>query len=391
MTFRDGTMLHRRVRRLTSGYSTLWFNASGNPPTFLRRSSRQEQREQEKHVDALRRYETVFLKSSRSVGRVEARKRIMAFVAQGIPGRAGVLVRRFLDDCGRAGEKFVAQARSFDPKMTDADVQQALRNLWVFNSIQFYLGKPVSVTPSSFAYSVLYPYTDNWLDGTGEAGRGKQALLRWLSSQLSGRPVPTDDPRKAGIAALLGMIRKEHPRSRCPDVHESLLAIHRAQKKALFLRGAASGGSEHSLIPLTIEKGGTSVLVDGYLAGHLNNVQAEAIFGYGVLLQLVDDLQDLQEDVDGGQSSPFSRAIRHGTLEGLTNRLFNLTRIVANQLKCHDSPQNDHVAALVERSCTVLIEEAIARHSHLYRQGYLSFLNRFAPVRFAYLRGIGSH
>jgi len=386
MTCRGGDTLYRRVRWLTAHYSLLWFNSSGNPPLFPHCFSRQEQRDQERRVDALRRDGSSFLKGGNASERAKGRKRIMSFVAQGIPGPAGARVRRFLDDCGRAGEKFAVRARAFDPDMKDAEIQQALRNFWVFNSIQFYLGRPVSLTPSSFAYSLLYPCTDNWLDGAGEANREKQALLRWLSMQLCGRPAVTDDPRKRAIAELLRMIRKEHPRSRRPDVHHGLLAIHRAQKKALALRGAASGGTEHGLIPLTIEKGGTSVLVDGFLAGRLSIVEAKAIFGYGVLLQLVDDLQDLQEDVDDGHSSPFSRAIRHGTLEGVTNRLFSLTRVVANQLKHPRSPQDSHVATLVERSCTVLIQEAIARHSHLYRRGYLSFLNKYTPVRFAYLR-----
>ncbi len=285
---------------------------------------------------------------------------------------------------------FVSQAHKFDPNFSDADLHQALRNLWVFNSIQLYLGKPVSLTPSSFAYSLLYPYTDNCLDDKAETSRGKRTLLRWLSLQLSGHLQAAGNSRQAAVAALLAMIRKEYPCSRRPDVHQSLLAIHRAQKRAMGLCGAGAGRTEHALIPLTIEKGGASVLVDGFLAGRLCAVQAEAIFGYGVLLQLVDDLEDLQEDSDRGHSSPFSRAIRHGTLEGITNRLFNLTTVISGRLKSRHAPGDGHLAALVERSCTFLIEEAIARHSHLYRKGYLAFLEEYAPVRLAYLRELRS-
>ena len=378
--------LYRRVRRWTSGYTSLWFNASGNPPLHLRSFSRQEQCEREKQVDVMRREGSLSPTGGSASERGQGRKRIMALIAQGIPGPAGVRVRRFLDHCGRAGERFVGRARSFNAGISDAEIQQALRNLWVFNSLQFYLGKPVVLTPSSFAYSLLYPYTDNWLDEAAETCQGKQSLMRWLTSQLHGYPSSTDDGRKEAIASLLRMIRQEFPRSRRPEVHASLLAIHRAQKKALRLCGAPSTGSEHSLIPLTMEKGGTSVLVDGLLAGRLSTAQAEAIFGYGILLQLVDDLQDLQEDLDGSRSSPFSRAIRHGTLEGVTNRLFNLTEVIAARLKREGLPASGDIAPLIARSCTILIEEAIARHSHLYRQGYLALVNRHTPVRLAYLR-----
>jgi hypothetical protein len=284
----------------------------------------------------------------------------------------------------------MSRARRFDPAISDAELRQALRNLWVFNSLQFYLGKPIRLTPSSFAYSLLYPYTDNCLDNAQETGREKHELMRWLSLTLAGHPETADTAHKASIAALLDMIRKEHPRSRRADVHQGLLAIHRAQKKATHLCGTGGGKGEHALMPLTIEKGGASVLVDGFLAGRLNNAQVESIFGYGVLLQLVDDLQDLEEDVDGSRSSPFSRAIRHGTLEGITNRLFNLTGMLARQLRIPGSTGSGHIAALVERSCTLLIQHAIAQHSHLYRRAYVSLLNKHTPVRMAYLRSLKS-
>lgn len=371
--------LYPLVRRLTARYTALWFNASGNLPAFPRSYSRQEKRAREKQLDALGRKESL------------DRKRIMAFVAREIPGRGGASVRRFLNDCGRSGERFAAQARRFRPDISDADLHQALRNLWVFNSIQLYLGTPVSLTPSSFAYSLLYPFTDNCLDGQKETTRGKQALLRWLFLQLSGELQAASDPRQSAIAELLGMIRREYPRSRRPDVHQSLLAIHRAQKKAMCLCGTGSGRTEHALVPLTIEKGGTSVLADGLLAGRPSAAQVEVIFGYGVLLQLVDDLEDLQEDIDGGHSSPFSRAIRHGTLEGITNRLFNLTNLIAGQLKAPACPQNGRIAALVENGCTLLIQEAVARHSHLYRRAYVALLDKYAPVGMAYLRKLRSN
>ena len=160
--------LYRTVRKLTSRYTALWFNASGNPPLFVRRYSRQDQRERERQIERLRRAEP------------SGRARIIAFAAKDMPGRSGARLRRFLEECGRTGEKFVRKARQFDPDLPDAEIEQALRNLWVFNSIQLYLGKPVSLTPSSFAYSLIYPYTDNCLDEREETARKKQTLLRWL-------------------------------------------------------------------------------------------------------------------------------------------------------------------------------------------------------------------
>jgi hypothetical protein len=390
MTCRNVEIFYRQVRGWTSAYSRLWFNASGNPPLDLCIYSRQEQRELEKRISAVRRSMPYLRKGRSFSGRGRGLRRMIAFIAQGFPGPAGTQSRRFLEKCGRAGEKFVARARAFDPDLTDTDIQQALRNLWVFNSLQYFLGRPVSLTPSSFAYSLLYPYVDNWLDRTPGSHAEKQELFRWLSSTICGRSTHKVGPREERIATLLGMVGTEHPRSRQAAIRRSLLGIHRAQKRALGLRGPLSNATEHALIPLTIEKGGTSVLVDGFLVDSLSAAQSETIFGYGVLLQLVDDLQDLREDAESGDSTPFSRAIRHGTLEGISNRLFNLVGVITASLRRLEAPREGHLTDLVERSCTLLIQEAIARHARSYRKGYLAMVDRQAPVRLAFLRRLGA-
>jgi hypothetical protein len=99
------------------------------------------------------------------------------------------------------------------------------------------------------------------------------------------------------LGRLIRMIEEEYPRPIFPDVHASLRAIHRAQIESLRLHDAPDHDYESELLPLTITKGGTSVLADGYLVtGDLSSSHAEAVFGYGVLLQLIDDLQDVDED-----------------------------------------------------------------------------------------------
>ncbi len=63
-----------------------------------------------------------------------------------------------------AAEKFITTARKENPQLKDEEIFQALRNVWIMNSLQIYWGLPVEMTPSVYAYSMLYPYTDNFLD-----------------------------------------------------------------------------------------------------------------------------------------------------------------------------------------------------------------------------------
>jgi hypothetical protein len=68
--------------------------------------------------------------------------------------------------CGflEATTAFARMARRFDPAITSAEIYQAARNVWTANFLQLLLGMPVRVTPAIFAYSMLYPYSDNYLD-----------------------------------------------------------------------------------------------------------------------------------------------------------------------------------------------------------------------------------
>ncbi|MCJ7695484.1 MAG: hypothetical protein MUO40_08655, partial [Anaerolineaceae bacterium] len=59
---------------------------------------------------------------------------------------------------------FFEQARAFDPNISINEIIQATRNLWIANSQQMLLGIPPELTTTLFAYSMLYPISDNFLD-----------------------------------------------------------------------------------------------------------------------------------------------------------------------------------------------------------------------------------
>ena len=63
-----------------------------------------------------------------------------------------------------ATRQFVRDARAFDRAIPDDHLFQALRNLWVIHSVQALLESEIELSPSTFGYSMLYPWTDNYLD-----------------------------------------------------------------------------------------------------------------------------------------------------------------------------------------------------------------------------------
>jgi hypothetical protein len=378
------------VRLLTTKYLSQWLGTPASHPVFPRLYTPAQQAKREVEFDSAIPGGILPEEHFRSLSpeeRAALRSRAKSAVIRLLASTADPLVRPFFDECDGVAEEFVILAEKFDPSLSRPDIHQALRNQWVFNSIQFFLSLPVSLSPSSFAYSLLYPYTDNKLDALGQTAGAKESFLHWLSLRLQGLPAVTPDPHARKVSWLLRMIDEEYPRSRFPLVHDSLVSIHRAQENSLLLHGAPGSGDESCLLARTIEKGGTSVLADGFLVGGaLDWATMDLLFGYGVLLQLVDDLQDLREDTAAGHSTPFVRAGEGPALEDLTKRLLRFASAVASSVKGPDPGRDQSMRSLVERSCILQIQLSVAKDERRFSSSFRQALEAGAPVRLSYMK-----
>ncbi|NLG27821.1 MAG: hypothetical protein GX557_07900 [Chloroflexi bacterium] len=202
---------------------------------------------------------------------------------------------------------FAEAARRFDPTLSGADIFQAGRNVSILNSLQLMLGLPVALTPSITAYSLLYPYTDNYLDDPAIPATTKVAFNGRLRRRLQGEALQPANAHEQAVWALVAMIEGQYPRDACPAVYASLLAIQRAQERSVALLREPVSPYEVDVLGITLEKGGASVLADGYLvAGTLSPAQEELLFGWGAFLQLADDLQDVNSDAHDGLATVFA-------------------------------------------------------------------------------------
>ena len=234
-------------------------------------------------------------------------------------------------------EEFVRMAREFDPSLSGEDIYQAGRNAWTANGLQWLLGLPVQITPSILAYSLLYPYTDNYLDDPDIPLATKRAFNERFQRRLEGETLRPVNAHEKIIFDLVGMIETQYSRSRYPVVFESLLAIHHAQSQSLNLlrRSAASG--EVDVLSLSFHKGGTSVLADGYLVnGSLDQAQREYTYGHGIFAQLLDDMEDVAPDSQAGRLTLYSQIADHSPLDALVNRTFHFGRKILMGLDCFE-------------------------------------------------------
>ena len=284
-------------------------------------------------------------------------------------------------------EEFVRQARRFDPEISAEDIYQAGRNAWSMNLLQCLMGFPVEVTPAVLAYSLLYPYSDNYLDDPAIPMGAKAAFNRRFKQRLEGNPVVSANATEQKIFNLVGMIEGQFDRRAFPEVYASLMAIYRAQTKSMRLQLAHPSPYDVDVLGLVFEKGGTSVLADGYLvAGSLTPFQREFSFYYGVFTQLMDDLEDVVEDRASGIMTLYSQTACGWPLDALTSRTIVFGNGLLDAMGCFHAPGLETLEEIMRKCILPLMIDSAGRVGQLYSQPYLLELERHFPYRFSYLK-----
>ncbi len=293
----------------------------------------------------------------------------------------------FSDDLLEVTKTFVRQARTFDPDLSFRDIFQACRNVWIMNGLQIIFGIPVQLTPSIFAYSLLYPYTDNLIDNPRISNSEKYVFSERFRDRLSGQNLNPDNKTENAIFRLVELIENQYSRTGFPEVFESLLAIHAAQTNSLKLIQQKDSISEKEILAICIAKGGTSVLADGYLvAGELSPEQKSFLFGYGAYLQLLDDIQDVEEDQKSGLMTVFSKTAFRIPLDEKLNKTYWFGEQVMKSLDFFNGQQIGLFKSLMRKSMDLFIVEAIAQNPKAFSQEYVLEFECWSPFHFAYIR-----
>ena len=384
----------RRVESLKRRFAALWWHSSAAFPE-LEKVSEKGRRANEREIEASMDEVENRLRSmpatgtARSKQQRELRESLRNLARRKFRSRASYADVLLSDDSFDVTTTFLEEARVFNPALRLEDLYQALRNVWIMNSLQLFLDQPIAYTPSIFGYSMLYPYTDNPLDDASIDPNEKARSGRRLRDRLAGLTLSPSSSHEAEVFRLIGMIEAEHPRSLFPDVYESLLAIHRAQMKSLGQQRHDLSPYETDLLALSLEKGGTSVLADAYLVAPRLDADEEAFhFGFGVVLQLLDDAQDVAGDKKAGHQTLFSQTAGRWPLDPLMNRLFHFLDQALVSADCLSPRGQEAACDLIQGNCTFSIMQAVAENPAFVSKTYYRALEQYSPLRFSYLRGL---
>lgn len=217
------------------------------------------------------------------------------------------------------------------------------------------------------------------------SGKEKQDFSVRFNQRLHGEKVKPENFTEEQLFRLLAFFEDEFSRNEYPEVYESLYAIQKGQTDSLRLVNE-NALSDLSTKTICFEKGGASVLADGYLvAGKLTKEQERALFGYGVYLQLLDDIQDVNEDAFAKTKTMFTGTEKQNIGKSV-NQTINFGRSVLEEMKCFPGAKDGNFLKLMNRSLETMIIESVGLNNTWYTVEYLNYLEKFSPLHFEFVR-----
>jgi hypothetical protein len=382
------------VSELNQAYIDLWWQLDTDAPVLEAAYSLREKFPREKAIETFLNdlvkdlsdtpRTRIELQSARE--RIVQRARLLGVSAFGFREHELAVIER--NHFAETAINFVEKSRQFDPDISAEDIFQGGRNAWSMNLLQYVMGQPIEVTPAILAYSLMYPYSDNYLDDPTLSTETKMDFSMRFGRRLVDTSVQPVNAIEEKIFDLVSMVESQYDHQHYPQVWESLVAIHIAQTRSLALLSRPISPYEAAdVLDISFEKGGTAVLADGYLvAGNLTPAQQDFLYGYGVFTQLMDDQEDIQQDWESGQTTIFSQTARAWPLDAVTNRLFSLGHVVQDKMDCFDAPGINHFRSLLRRAIDLLLVDAAGRHYRFYTRSYLKQIETYLPYRFSFIR-----
>lgn len=289
----------------------------------------------------------------------------------------------FSDEMIEASKDFIRKAIQFDPELDNEELFQAIRNQWIVFGLQSVFGYPVQTTKSTLAYSLLYPYTDNFIDSHRISHQEKIDFSQRFEMRLKGENVKAESQSEEKIYQLVELIEDEFDRNLFPKVYESLLDIHCAQTKSIALTRKTIL-SDIECFEIAVTKGASSVIADGYLiAGKLNYDQFQFLYEYGAYLQILDDLQDARDDLYEGVFTCFSKNLHSQYLDKMLCKTYHLGKEVLVTVQ-KVFPTQIAFQGLIKRSFGLLFGSSVISNPKDFSPAFINQCEQYSPFRFSF-------
>jgi hypothetical protein len=282
---------------------------------------------------------------------------------------------------------FLRQVRLFSDELDLSGIGQATRNYVVYMMFnELHQIKPF-YNQAAFGYSMLYPFTDNYIDSKLYTAEEKHNYNNLIREKIMGNPISTESIHQLKTCDLLQMIEDKYPRNHDNTIFDLLLMMLDAQEESLLQQHHGPYLSLDRRLDISLYKGGISVLIDRYFVNcPLTKEDLNFYLGFGFFLQLADDLQDIKEDSTQGNQTIFTLDLNPSELEKIVNQMFHF---VYNLMNAYETPKKEFQGFILQ-NCYQLIISSVLGSKEYFSSDYITSLEKHFPISFDYLEKLKS-
>lgn len=282
-------------------------------------------------------------------------------------------------------KNFLRHVRAFAPELSLEGIGQAIRNYIVYAMFNVIHQEQPCFSIACFGYSMLYPFTDNYIDSKQYSAKEKLAYNQIIRDKIEGNDVQPQSLYQKKTCELLQAIELEYPRDKNPTIYTLLLMILEAQEDSIKQQNKGFPLMTEEILNISLYKGGVSVLIDRYFVKKkITNEDLNFYLGFGFFLQLADDLQDIKEDSLQGNQTIFTLDLQCKREEKLVNKLLHFMQQIMNSYQA----ENDTFKDFILSNCYQLIYTSVIRSKEFFSQEYIDHLERYLPITYPFLENM---
>ena len=386
----------RLIEALYQYYEQIWIECGTEPDEdFFKRYTIEQKLLNKTQLDTfLGNLVSAFKMLDKDINSGDARKNIREVAASYMNNSEffnAQISRSYPMDFIRSTKLFISYTEKFDSNFSVSDIFQALRNVWTMNLLQSANNIDVKLTYPILGYSMLYPYTDNMLDSQYITLEEKYFFSERLTRRLKGENIFPLCDYEDKIFKLVSFIEMTYPRKYHYSLYKSLLFIHFSQLQSLKQFDKTEDIETGRIFPISFKKGGISVLTDNFLIkGDLDLDDIIFSFGLGVVLQLIDDLQDVKSDMRQKNRTIFTSITSKSEMNQTTGRLINFVLKVIDTLPNHNSEFMSHLIKAIKQNCILMILFSISRNSFSYSKYFVRNIELYYPFPPSYMKNLNT-
>ena len=281
--------------------------------------------------------------------------------------------------------EFLRHVRKFAPDLLFTDIGQAIRNYIVYAVFKKLNKETSGFNLAAFGYSMLYPFTDNYLDNKSLSSEDKKEYNQLIRDKIDGKEIHPQKLHHRKTCDLLQNIEDLYPRNLDQTIYQLLLMMLDAQENSLSQQNKDLPLSDQERLEVSIYKGSISVLMDRFFVNK-DTTEEDLIFylSFGFFLQLADDLQDIGEDSRLGHSSLFTTNLQCRQEEAIVNKLLHYVHHIMTEYRS----DNESLKHFLLSNSYLLIFTSVIRSREFFSQEYIATIEKFLPFNTSILMNL---